>query len=84
MQTPAPKTFSQWLENHADKDTPVGYMAREWIATARCEQWKGEACADFLLGGLWGSAPHAECVATAAQALASYSAYLKRWAARQS
>lgn len=83
MQQPTPKTFSQWLENHADKDTPVGEMARGWIDTARVEKWKGEVCADFLQGGFWGNDSYPTCMATLAQALASYSCYLKRWAARQ-
>ncbi len=86
-----PKTFSEWLLNHADKDTPVGEMARGWKedrhttpnaqrAAARREV-AGEECADYILGAWWDSAGPAY-IGTLAQALASYSAYLRRWAVR--
>ncbi len=85
---PSPKTFARWLENHADKVTPVGIMARGWIedrettTAAQSGDHSGAGCADYILGGWFGS-DGPEGVATLAQALASYSSYLKRWATRR-
>ena len=76
-----PKTFAQWLENHVDKNTPVGEMAREWLriqGDPLFDDCKPHPADEFLNSDYY--AP--DRVATLGQALASYSAYVKRWAVR--
>ncbi len=79
--TLVPKTFAQWLRNHADKPTPAGELARNWLNTQRCEAWRDEACLDYLLTGLAGPdyETHEEAIHLVATAVSSYGAYLKRW-----